>query len=118
MHPIGVAASFAILCLHQEQLEVIGCSQVLRDTRLTDSFIPEDRTDLATQTIPALLVIVHNRQVKIPFQFLKSHSPCFCRCLGIMHTVAGIRQTSRLFFFNPAAPTVLPPFSPRTILPS
>src|SRR5947208_15177905 len=94
MRPIGVAASFAILCLHQEQLEVIGCSQVLRDTRLTDSFLPEDRTDLATQAIPALLVIVHNRPVKIPFQFLKSHSPCFCRCFSIMNTVAGIRQTS------------------------
>src|SRR6266566_9486195 len=115
MHPIGVAASFAILCLHQEQLEVIGCSQVLRDTRLTDSFLPEDRTDLATQAIPALLVIVHNRPVKIPFQFLKSHSPCFCRCFSIMNTVAGIRQTSLKALSHPAKESFHSPFCTRTI---
>src|SRR5260370_2205430 len=115
MHPIGVAASFAIVCLHQEQLEVIGCSQVLRDTRLTDSFLPEDRTDLATQAIPALLVIVQNRAVKIPFQLLKSHSPCFCSCFSIMNTVAGIRQTSLKALSHPAKESFHSPFCTRTI---
>ena len=65
MYPIGVATGFAILRLHQEQLEVIGRSQIVRDTRLTDGFLPEDRTDLPTQPIPALLVIIHNRAVKM-----------------------------------------------------
>src|SRR5207244_11742438 len=98
-----------------EQLEVIRCSQVLRDTRLTDSFLPEDRTDLATQAIPALLVIVHNRPVKIPFQFLKSHSPCFCRCFSIMNTVAGIRQTSLKALSHPEKESFNSPFCTRTI---
>src|SRR6266699_5754572 len=101
MHPIGVAASFAILCFHQEQLEVIWRAQILRDTRLTNGFLPEDRTDLPPQAIPALLVIVHNRTVKIAFQFLKGHRSCFCRRFGIMDAVAGSGQTPRVSLSHP-----------------
>src|SRR5947209_3736082 len=102
MHSIGVATGFAILRLHQEQLEVIGGSQVLRDTCLTDSVLPEDRTDLPTQPIPALLVIIHNGTVKIAFQFLKGHRSCSCRCFSIMDAVTGIGQTPRVSLGHPA----------------
>ena len=102
MHPIGVAAGFAILRLHQEQLEVIGCSQVLRDPCLTDGFLPEDRSDLPAQSIPALLVIVHNRTVKIPFQFLKGHGSGLGRCFGIVNAVGCVGESLFKTFRHPS----------------
>ena len=90
-----MATDFAILRLHQEQLEVIGCSQVLRDPRLTDGFLPENHSDLPAQSIPALLVIVHNGPVKIPFQVLQGHGSCSCRCFSIMDAVTGIGNCSK-----------------------
>src|SRR5260221_8279998 len=115
MRSIGVATGFAILRLHQEQLEVIGGSQVLRDTCLTDSVLPEVRTDLPTQPIPALLVIIHNRTVKIPFQFLKGHRSCSCRCFSIMDAVTGIGQTPLKALGHPAKESFDGPFGGRTI---
>jgi len=90
MHPIGMAASFAILGLHKQELEVIRCSQVLGNTNFSDGFLPENRTDLPTQPIPALLVIVHNRPVKVPFQFLKGHGSCGRCDFCIVYAVTGI----------------------------
>ncbi len=60
MNPVGVEASLAILRLHQQEFEVIWGSQVLRDTCLTNGFIPEDGALLPTQPIPILLVIIDN----------------------------------------------------------
>jgi len=62
---VFVAPDFEIGRLHEQEFEIIWCSQLLRDTRLAHSFLPEDRTDLPTQPIPALLVIIHNRAVKM-----------------------------------------------------
>lgn len=84
MHPRGVAAGCAMLRLHHEQLEVIGRSQRVRDSRMTDGVLPEDRPDVPTQAIPALLVIVHNRPVTIPFSLLQRHATRLCRFVGIM----------------------------------
>jgi hypothetical protein len=59
---------------------------------LTDGFFPEHRAGLPTQTIPALLVIVHDGPIKIPFLLLKGHSPRLGRRVGIVNTVTGIWQ--------------------------
>ncbi len=92
MDLIVVASHFAIGSLHQEELEVIRRTQILGHARLADSFLPEHRTDLATQPIPALLVIVHNRPEKIPFQLLKGHGPSAGARLEIMDAMTRIGQ--------------------------
>jgi hypothetical protein len=48
MNPIGVATELAILRLHEQELEIIWGSQVLRDTCLTNGFFPEDVSLLPT----------------------------------------------------------------------
>src|SRR5258708_13270668 len=79
------------------------------------SVLPEVRTDLPTQPIPALWVIIHNGRVKIPFEFLKGHRSCSCRCFSIMDAVTGIGQTPLKALGHPAKESFDGPFGGRTI---
>src|SRR6266566_7994160 len=93
MNPIGSAAELAILRLHQQEFEVIGGTQVLRDTCLTNRFFPENVSLLPTQPIPVLLVIIDNGADEVAFEFFQRHSPGFCCLLRIMDTKTGVGQT-------------------------
>src|SRR6266852_2397198 len=102
MHLVAMAGRFSIDRLHQEKLEIIRGSEILGNTGLADSFLPEHSTCLATQPIPALLVIVHDGTEKIPLQFIKGHSTSLSRCFGIMQTIAGVGQTPLKALGHPA----------------
>lgn len=52
MNPIGAAAEFAILRLHEQEFEIIRGSQILENPRLAHRFFPEDVPLLPTQPIP------------------------------------------------------------------
>ncbi len=84
MNPIGAAAEFAILRLHQQEFEIIRGSQILGNSRLSHGFFPQHGALLPTQPIPILLVIINNRADKVAFQFFQRHSPGLCRFLRIM----------------------------------
>ena len=90
MNPIGVAADFSILCLHQEEFEVIRGSQILGNSRLAHCFFPQNVPLLPTQSIPILLVIIDNRADKVAFEFLQRHSSGLCRDFRIMDTKTGV----------------------------
>ena len=87
----------------------------MRHTRLTDGFLPEQRAGLPTQTIPALLLIVHNGTEKIPFEFLKGHGSRLGRHFGIVNAVAGVGQASLKALSHPAKQRFDGPFGRRTI---
>src|SRR3989442_8980230 len=102
MNPIGTAAEFAILRLHQQEFEIIWGSQILRNSCLAHRFFPEDVPLLPTQPIPVLLVIIDNRAEKVAFELFQRHSPGLCRFLRIMDTKTGVWQTSLETLGHPA----------------
>lgn len=68
MNPIGAAAEFAILRLHQQEFEIIRGSQILGNSRLAHGFFPQNIPLLPTQPIPVLLVIIDNRADEVAFE--------------------------------------------------
>src|SRR5713226_333225 len=102
MNPVAMSEGFAVHGLHQKQLEIIWRTQILRHTRLTDGFLPEQRAGLPTQPIPALLVIIHDGTEKIPFEFLKGHGSRLGRRFGIVNAVAGVGQAPLKALGHPA----------------
>src|SRR5215831_8834921 len=102
MDMIGMVPDFAILCFHQQELEIIRCSQVLRNSCLANRFFPEDVALLPTQAIPILLVVINDCTDKIAFELLQRHSTSFCRGFRIMDTVTGIGEYSLKTLSHPA----------------
>ena len=102
MDLIGMAERFSVDRLHQKQLEIVRCAQILGDTCLTDGFFPEHRAGLPAQPIPALLVIVHDGPKKIPFEFLKGHGSRLGRCLSIMNAMTRVGETPLKALSHPA----------------
>ena len=90
MNPVGVAAEFAILCLHEQEFEIIWGSQILGNPRLTNGFLPENVALLPTQPIPVLLVIIDNRTDEVAFELLQRHSPGLCRGFSIVDPKTGV----------------------------
>ena len=115
MNPVAMSEGFAVHGLHQKQLEIIWRTQILRHTRLTDRFLPEERAGLPTQPIPALLVIIHDGTEKIPFEFLKGHGSRLGRRFGIVNAVAGVGQAPLKALGHPAKQRFDGPFGRRTI---
>jgi hypothetical protein len=90
MNPIGAAAEFAILRLHEQEFEIIWGSQILGNSRLAHRFFPEDVPLLPTQPIPVLLVIIDDRADKVAFEFFQRHIPGLCRLLRIVDPKTGV----------------------------
>ena len=82
---------------------------------MANGFLPEDRTRLATQPIPTLLVIIHDGTKKIALQLLKGHCSRLSRRFGIVHAVTGIGQTSRDSLGHPAKKQFDSPLGGRTL---
>src|SRR5258708_38475891 len=94
MDMIGTAPDFAVLCLHQEEFEVIWCSQVLGNACLTHSFFPQHIAFLTTQAIPTLLVVIDDSPDKIALQFFQGHSSSFSRFLRCIDAECSVGQSS------------------------
>src|SRR5881227_1197067 len=74
LHPISVIRGLAIDRFHQQELEVIGGSQVAWDTALCHRMLPQHATLLPSKRIPGLLVIIHDRLIEAALQFFQGHA--------------------------------------------
>jgi hypothetical protein len=66
---IPMTWSFPIDRFHQQQFQIIGRSEILRDAALRDCMIPTDAPFLPPQAIPVLLVIIDDSLIETTLQF-------------------------------------------------
>src|SRR6266566_5361701 len=89
---ISLAWPLAIDCFHQQQLQIIGRPQILRDPALRDGLVPEHGMPKSARLVEGLLVIIHNGLKEAALQLLQRHASRLSRCFRISNSVTGIGQ--------------------------
>src|SRR5712691_7030480 len=87
---ISLVWPLAIDRFHEQQLQIIGRPQILRDPALRDGMVPEHGMPKSARLVEGLLVIIHNGLKEAALQFLQRHASRLSRCLCISNPVTGI----------------------------
>src|SRR5258708_2133921 len=101
---ISLAWPLAIDRFHEQQLQIIGRPQILRDPALRDG-MPK-----SARLVEGLLVIIHNGLKEAALQFLQRHASRLSRCLCISNPVTRIGQASFKAVRQPPKEGFHPPF--------